>query len=137
MHALVALLATTAAMSLQTRGSGARGGDSLARAVVSAAVLGAAPLAALKSAGERVVLLEAPLESDDSGQLLCDDGITADLQGTVGWVHVATEFRELVSARRAGATTVWLSDVAAASAGDIETQGYLATAIIDDFADAM
>ena len=57
--------------------------------------------------------------------------------GAAEWVHVATTFAELVEARRAGATTVWLNEQAAGSAGDLEEQGYFGTAIIDDFADAV
>ena len=57
--------------------------------------------------------------------------------GHEGWVHVASAFPELVSARRAGAATVWLNERAAATDGDLESQGYIGTAIIGDFADAV
>ena len=91
-------------------------------------------LESLESAGERVVRLGAPLCVDDAGVV---GEATSSLQGIVGWVHVASEFKELVAARRAGATTIWLNEAAAATAGDLNTQGYFGTAIIDDFADAI
>ena len=92
-------------------------------------------LESLESAGERVVRLGAPLCVDDAGVVVGE--ATCSLQGIVGWVHVASEFKELVAARRAGATTIWLNEAAAATAGDLNTQGYFGTAIIDDFADAI
>ena len=80
----------------------------------------------------------------DAGQGLGGDMLGGDIEaaqlarvGAAEWVHVATTFAELVAARRAGATTVWLNEQAAGSAGDLEDQGYFGTAIIDDFADAV
>ena len=110
---------------------------STARSVVSvvAPSVGAEPLAALERAGERVVRLVS-LSVDDGGRVSSGEAAEA-LQRTVGWVHVACDFKELVCARRAGATTIWLNSAAAATAGDLETQGYFATAIIDDYADAV
>ena len=113
--------------------------SSTSRSVVSitSALIADLPLEvleSLESAGERVVRLGAPLCVDDAGVV---GEATSSLQGIVGWVHVASEFKELVAARRAGATTIWLNEAAAATAGDLNTQGYFGTAIIDDFADAI
>ena len=130
------LLTATAAIRGHSSASSSRA--ALARSVVSiTSELSAESLASLEGAGERVVRLRTALCVDDTGAIVGDDVAAMSLRGTVGWVHVASDFEELVAARRAGATTIWLNDAAAATAGDLETQGYLATAIIDDFADAI
>ena len=56
----------------------------------------------------------------DAGQGLGGDMLGGDIEaaqlarvGAAEWVHVATTFAELVAARRAGATTVWLNEQAA------------------------
>ena len=115
--------------------------SSTSRSVVSitSALIADLPLEVLESRGPppalgRVARLGAPLCVDDAGVV---GEATSSLQGIVGWVHVASEFKELVAARRAGATTIWLNEAAAATAGDLNTQGYFGTAIIDDFADAI
>ena len=53
------------------------------------------------------------------------------------WVHIATTFPELATAKRLGAVTVWLNEQAAAAQDDIKETGFLAAAIISDFADAV
>lgn len=59
------------------------------------------------------------------------------------WVHIAATFKELATAKRLGAVTVWFNEQAAATqkdVGDIADNldmGFLSAAIISDFADAV
>eukprot|EP00325_Prymnesiales_sp_UTEX-LB-985_P030449 CAMPEP_0174718664 /NCGR_PEP_ID=MMETSP1094-20130205/29625_1 /TAXON_ID=156173 /ORGANISM="Chrysochromulina brevifilum, Strain UTEX LB 985" /LENGTH=184 /DNA_ID=CAMNT_0015918821 /DNA_START=92 /DNA_END=646 /DNA_ORIENTATION=- len=75
------------------------------------------------------------LVTDSDSLVAFEEVANVDIGNREGWVHVTTTFPELVQARRAGAATVWLNDQAAA--GDLESQGYIGAAIIDDFADAI
>ena len=129
----VIFLATAAGFSLPAQPASARFVSYGAGTVA----LDADALEALGRQGDRVVPLDDPQGAFAEDMAANLEPARLAQSGAAEWVHVATKFPELVAARRAGATTVWLDPQAASNAGDIETQGYFATAIIDDFADAI